>query len=141
MALNENSRLHATEFPYHELDGEDEDLDMNSAQVQAHIQAEVLEALRATISYVRSTDNARLTVDCLFLSLGDAEHVNVTMSSVGNQYGITKAAISKRVKRILRDLHLPITANNKSAQAAHEYARTNRTPLRVDHRLAARGRD
>jgi hypothetical protein len=41
--------------------------------------------------------------------------------------------VSKRVKKIRRDLHLPPNRNLKSAHACAIYAATNRSPARLDH--------
>ncbi len=133
MPLHENSRELATEFPYDEVDEE-------PPQPTANHAAESLEFARRLVSYVRSQPRARLTVDCLYLALGDAELEGETMTTVGARHGITKAAVSKRVGKIRADLHLPLSFNNKSAHASRQYALTNRSPLRLD-RAAPGGRD
>lgn len=130
--LNENSREHATEFPYDEIDGE------SPASTQ-HTHEDVLEFARRLVSYVRSQDRARLTVDCLYLALGDADLENETMTSIAAKWGITKAAVSKRVKKISQDLHLPPTANNKSRHASRRYAQTNLSPICLENRRVAGG--
>lgn len=97
--------------------------------------AETLEFARRLISYVRGQDRARMTVDCLYLALGDADLESETMTTVASRHGVTKAAISKRVKKVRSDLHLPLSLNNKSSHASHRYAQSNRSPLRLDARV------
>lgn len=126
MPLHENSLLASVGFPYDEVEDEEPLRGAND-----HF-PETLEFARRLVSYIRSHDRARLTVDCLYLALGDAEVEAETMSTVGAKHGITKAAVSKRVKKIRADLHLPPTSNNKSSYASHKYSRTNRSPLNLD---------
>lgn len=126
MSLHENSRELATEFPYHEVDEEP------APQAGPAHHAETLEFGRRLVSYIRGQDRARLTVDCLYLALGDAELEAETMTAVAAKHGITKAAVSKRVAKITADLHLPPTANNKSTHASKRYSLTNRSPVRLD---------
>lgn len=80
---------------------------------------------RRLISYARSKDRARLTLDCLYIALGDAEIEGVSMTEMSQRHGVTKAAISKRVREIREDLHLPRTGFNKTADACEKYRFTN----------------
>ena len=93
---------------------------------------DALELVRRVNSFIRAQDRSRLTVDCLFLALGDAEIEGETMTSVATKHGLTKAAISKRVKQIRLQLHLSINCNNKSPAASKRYAQSNYSPLRLD---------
>jgi hypothetical protein len=129
--LHENSLAASTGFPYDELDAEPP-----APGTEDH--ANALEFGRRLVSYIRSQDRARLTVDCLYLALGDAELEAETMSTVAAKNGVTKAAVSKRVKKIRRELHLPLTANNKSTHASQRYRISNASPLRLDGHSAAR---
>ena len=124
LPLHENSRECSVGFDYDSVDEEPADIPESKV--------ELLEFARRLVSFIRSKDRARLTVDCLYLALGDAELEGETMTSVARRHGVTKAAISKRVKEIRAALHLPTTPNNKSAHAAARYAQTNRSPLRLD---------
>jgi hypothetical protein len=124
MALHDNSLAASVGFDFDAIDGE--------APTSDTPRADALEFGRRLVSYIRSQDRARLTVDCLYLALGDAELEAETMSAVAARNGITKAAVSKRVKKIRADLHLPLSANNKSAHATQLYRRTNFSPLRLD---------
>ena len=131
MPLPTNSLAASVGFPYDELDCDDEpEQHVGPASATTH-DADVLEFARRLVSYIRSQDRARLTVDCLHLALGDADLEGLTMTQVGERWGITKAAVSKRVKKIRNDLHLPITANNKSAHASSRYRHTNVSPIRI----------
>jgi hypothetical protein len=124
---SENSLAASVDFPYDEIDADEPAAP--TASPSHH--ADTLEFARRLVSYIRSQDRARLTVDCLYLALGDAEVEAETMSTVAAKNGVTKAAVSKRVKKIRRELHLPITANNKSAAASARYRFTNASPLRL----------
>ena len=124
--LRENSRDCSVPFPYDEIDAKDD-----PAPEVLHDHAEVMEFARRLISYIRSKDRCRLTVDCIYLALGDADLESVTMTSVAAEHGVTKAWVSKRTKEIREQLHLSVNANNKSAHAAQRYRETNRSPLRL----------
>lgn len=99
---------------------------------------DTLEFARRLVSYIRAQPRARLTVDCIFLALGDSELEGENMTSVASRHGITKAAVSKRVKLIISDLHLPISINNKPDHVRRNHALANCSPLRLDRRAPAR---
>jgi len=129
--LHANSLAASVGFPYDELDCDDPEPDQPARRSHLSHDADALEFARRLVSYIRSQDRARLTVDCLHLALGDADLEGLTMTQVGARWGITKAAVSKRVKKIRADLHLPITSNNKSAHASSRYRHTNCSPIRI----------
>jgi hypothetical protein len=124
--LYDNSRDCAVEFPFDELDkppGDGEPLVFSLA--------DMLESMRRITRYIRTKDRTRLTVDCMFLALGDEDAESETMTSVAEKHGVTKAAVSKRTKEIRVQLHLSINANNKSSRAIAKY-RDNHSPLRIE---------
>jgi hypothetical protein len=123
MPVHENSLAASEPFNYAAIDGEVEKPPPVSLP-------DIFEFGRRIVSYIRSKDRARLTTDCLFLALGDAELEQETMTSVAKRHGITKAAVSKRTKEVRVHLHLNINANNKSTHAVEKY-RANRSPLRL----------
>lgn len=123
--LRENSKECSTDFPYDEIDGRADPGE------ELMTKADCFEALRKIVRFVRGKDRARLTLDCLHLALGDSEAEATTMTVLAEEYGLTKAAVSKRTKEIREQLHLSINANNKSAHAVEKY-RNNRSPLRLE---------
>ncbi len=127
MPLRENSPECSEPFRYQDIEPEPE--------VPEH-RVDAFEFARRLVSYIRAQPRCRLTVDCLFLALGDADLEEITMTTVGDKHGITKAAVSKRVKQIRADLHLPPNGNNKSAQAVQRYSQTNRSNLSLGTRRA-----
>lgn len=100
----------------------------------------IVEPLRRIFSYINSKERARLTVHCVCFALGvfDLEADNrayagpVTMTDLAKIHGVTKAAISRRVKEIRQELNLPPTRANKSSDACRKYARTNSSPIRLE---------
>ena len=125
MALHENSRECSVDFDYDAVDAQP------GAEPLTHSTGDVFEALRRYFRYIRSKDRTRLTLDCMFLALGDEDAQAETMTSIAEKHGLTKAAVSKRTKEIRADLHLSINCNNKSGSAVEKY-RGNRSPLRLD---------
>lgn len=126
--LYENSVRCSEPFPYDEIDAADQ------SSTQAHradVEADKLEFARRLVSFIRGKDRCRVTVDCLYLALGDADLEAITMTSIAADHGLTKAAISKRTKEIRQQLHLSINANNKSPHATQRYRETNRSPIRL----------
>jgi uncharacterized membrane protein YhiD involved in acid resistance len=124
MSLHENSKDCAIGFDYDAVEGKP------GAEPLVHSTGDLLEALRRNLRYIRSKDRARLTVDCLFLALGDEDAESETMTSIAEKHGLTKAAVSKRTKEIRAQLHLSINQNNKSADAVRQY-QNNRSPIRL----------
>lgn len=124
----ENSLSCSAPFPFDEID-EHEAGPVQRAKVDTV--ADKMEFARRLISFIRGKARCRVTVDCLFLALGDADLEAVTMTSVAAANGLTKAAISKRTKEIRQQLHLGVNANNKTEHASRRYAETNRSPLRL----------
>lgn len=120
-----NSLAVSEPFPYDELDNPE-------PSAEESRRGDTREALCRVLSYIASKNNCRLTIDCLLLALGSPDLEGETMTSIGKKRGCTKAAVSKRVKQIRRDLHLPLTFNNKPPYAARTYAATNRSPIRLD---------
>ena len=128
--LHENSRECSIGFDYDAIDEkENPKAPHRAAETLAHSHGDQMEFARWLIRFIRKKDRCRLTVDCLYLALGDADLEAITMTSVAAKRGLTKAAISKRVREIREQLHLPINANNKSQDARHRYTETNRSPL------------
>ena len=125
--LRENSRECSVDFDFDSVESE-----QDTAERPQFTQADLLETVRRVVSFIRSSDRSRLTVDCLYLALGDAELEGVTMTEVATKHGLTKAAISKRTRTVRERLHLPPNANNKSSRAVRQYGATNRSPLRLD---------
>lgn len=126
--LHDNSLACSAPFDFDQID---EHESSKSQRDQHEIEAEKMEFARRLVSFVRAQNRCRVTIDCLFLALGDAELEAVTMTSVAKANGLTKAAISKRTKEIRERLHLGMNANNKTEQANRRYAETNRSPLRL----------
>lgn len=132
--LFENSRNCSVGFDYDSLDGVEE-----TPSNLRFSEADLMEFGRRIISYIRAHDRARLTVDCMYLAMGDAEVEHVTMTDVAHLHGVSKAAISKRVRDCREELHLPVNANNKSPRACAVYARTNRSPVSFEARASRAG--
>jgi hypothetical protein len=121
--LHENALECSSPFPF-------DDLDPKAPEPDSRIQ--LFEFARRLVSYIAAQDRCRLTVEALYLALGDADLEGITMTDIAAKHGLTKAAVSKRVKKVRLDLHLPSNANNKSAHAIARYRQTNRSVLRLD---------
>jgi len=120
------------DFDYDRMDGDsgfESSCDRRKESKEQHL--DVLEFSRKLIRYIRSKPRARLTVDCLCIAIGDSEVEGVSMTELAVYHGITKAAISKRVKEIQEELHLPTTRYNKSDAASRTYALRNRSQLSI----------
>jgi hypothetical protein len=98
-----------------------------------------LEPLRRIFSYINSKERARMTVHCICFAIGifELESENrayngpVTMTDLAKLHGVTKAAISRRVREVQEELGLRPTRANKSENARRNYARTNCSPIRL----------
>ena len=102
-------------------------------------EASIVEPLRRIFSYINSKERARLTVHCVCFALGvfelESNNKNyrgpVSMTDLAKVHGVTKAAVSRRVKEIRSELKLPPTRANKSEHACRKYSRTNASPIRL----------
>lgn len=93
--------------------------------------ADVCEVLKRMLSFIRRYPKPGLTVDCLYLVIGDAALMGDTITTVAGKHGATKAAVSKRVRQIRQMLHLPQSIHNKPDHVARKYSRTNASPVVV----------
>jgi hypothetical protein len=85
------------------------------------------------LNLVRSTDRAAYAADCLVLALGGEIHPDgrtTTMTAVAATHGVTKAAVSKTVKRLQIELSLPPNQYNKSPHARERYRLRNCSPCK-----------
>lgn len=129
--LHENSRACSVDFDFDAIDAPPKP-GPAAPPTPEEIHYESLEFGRRLVSFIRRQGRARLTVDCLYLAMGDADLELVTMTDIAKLHGVSKAAVSKRVRKLRVELHLPPNANNKSERARDTYARTNCSPIRLD---------
>ena len=71
--------------------------------------------------------NPRLEAECISLAFGFGAARGKTMTEVAQQYGVTRATVSKRVREIQRAFNLPVSEFMKSDRARDTYALTNRS--------------
>lgn len=137
------------DFPYAEIDrrlGNDPDAaEIDSDKLVEHPQVRVFvaEAIRRVLRIVRADKLPRLQADCIVIAIGGElreDGTTLSMTQVASDWGITKAAVSKRVAKIREDLQLPTNRNLKSDESRKRYAITNVSPLNLAARLAG-GRD
>jgi hypothetical protein len=141
-------RLDASEdFPYDEVDRRlggtqaPEEIDADRMLEHPALQSFVAEAIRRTINLIRVDSFPRLQADCIVIAIGGElreDGTTLSMTEVARDWGITKAAVSKRVARIRANLHLPTNRNLKSDESRKRYAVTNSSPLNLRARLPGR---
>lgn len=71
--------------------------------------------------------NPRLEAECISLAFGYGASRGLTQTEVARQYGLTRAAVSKRVREIKKAFNLPASEFMKSDRARDIYALTNRS--------------
>lgn len=137
------------DFPYEEIDrrlgGEEPPREIDAAILLEHPQIRVFvaEAIRRVLRLVRADKFPRLQADCIVIAIGGElreDGTTLSMTEVASDWGITKAAVSKRVAKIRENLQLPTNRNLKSDESRKRYALTNASPLNLAARLAG-GRD
>ncbi len=137
------------DFPYEEIDrrlgGEEPPCEIDAAILLEHPQIRlfVAEAIRRVLRLVRADKLPRLQADCIVIAIGGElreDGTTLSMTEVARDWGITKAAVSKRVAKIRENLELPTNRNLKSDESRKRYALSNASPLNLAARLAS-GRD
>ena len=145
----EDGEDESEDFPYAEIDrrlGVDpyaEEIDADRLVGHPQVRVFVAEALRRVLRLIRSDKFPRLQADCIVIAIGGElleDGTTLSMTQVASEWGITKAAVSKRVAKIREDLQLPTNRNLKSDESRKRYAITNASPLNLAARLAG-GRD
>lgn len=76
---------------------------------------------------IEERQNPRLEAECISLAFGFGAARGLTQTQVAKQYGLTRAAVSKRVREIKRAFNLPASEFMKSDRARDIYALTNRS--------------
>jgi hypothetical protein len=102
----------------------------------------VARSLERVIRRLRADDRAPLAMDTLVIALGGGlkpDGTTLSMTEVGTDHGVTKAAVSKRVRHWRVFFHLPSNRYLKSDASRSKYALTNASPIRLGDR-PARGR-
>lgn len=85
----------------------------------------MFEFVRSVLERVVTAEKPRFEAACLLVALGVRESNNDSMRGMATHYGVTVAAVSKRVREIAAAYELPLTTFNKSAAAAAGYKLTN----------------
>ena len=97
------------DFPYEEIDrrlgGEEPPREIDAAILLEHPQIRVFvaEAIRRVLRLVRADKFPRLQADCIVIAIGGElreDGTTLSMTEVASDWGITKAAVSKRVAKI-----------------------------------------
>lgn len=78
---------------------------------------------------IDENENPRLEAECISLAFGFGAARGLTQTAVAERYGVTRAAVSKRVREIKRDFNLPASEFMKSDRAAATYRLTNKAKV------------
>lgn len=84
------------------------------------------ESLRALLDAVTMAARPRMEAECHRIAFGIRRSDDDSMRGVAKRSGVTVEAVSKRVEAIRVQHGLAINSFNKSAEAAANYAKTNR---------------
>lgn len=76
---------------------------------------------------IEDRHNPRLEAECISLAFGFGAARGLTQTQVARQYGLTRAAVSKRVREIKEAFNLPASEFMKSDRARDTYKLTNRS--------------
>lgn len=87
--------------------------------------AVMFEFVRSVLKRVATATRSKFEAECILVALGTRESNHDSMRSMAAHYGVTVAAISKRVREIAETYELPLTTFNKSAAASAGYKLTN----------------
>lgn len=87
--------------------------------------AVMFEFVRSVLERIVTAERPRFEAACLLVAIGVRESNGDSMRGMATHYGVTVAAVSKRVREIAAAYELPLTTFNKSAAAAAGYKLTN----------------
>lgn len=73
--------------------------------------------------------NPRLEAECISLAFGFGAALGLSQTEVAKRYGLTRAAVSKRVREIQQQFNLPASEFMKSDRAREVYRLTNKPRL------------
>ena len=75
---------------------------------------------------IDESKNPRLEAECISLAFGYGAAKGISQTAIAARYGLTRAAVSKRVREIKDAFELPVSEFMKSDRARAVYALTNR---------------
>jgi len=84
-----------------------------------------------SLLYVAQHDEPKRMIDCILIASGHKSSDGVSLKTVGQRFGVTKAAIHKQIKAVKMHLNLPRCRFNKSPESSLQYARYNKNLKRV----------
>ena len=87
---------------------------------QWRIEKRVRESTRKIVCEILGSKNARLTTECLSLVTGIG-YLGVSETSIAADFGITRAAVSKRCVELCKKLGLPPSRAMRSEEARNAY--------------------
>lgn len=76
---------------------------------------------------VEERHHPRLEAECISLAFGFGAARGLTLTEVADRYGLTRAAVSKRVREIAEQFGLPASSYMKSDRARRVYRLTNKS--------------
>lgn len=100
------------------------DLESPDAEPCVREAGELLKAFLFRI--IDETRNPRLEAECISLAFGYGAAKGLTQTALAARYGVTRAAVSKRVREIKETFALPVSEFMKSDRARAVYSLTNR---------------
>lgn len=113
----------------HPLDSIEPACDQPGYQAQRMDAEQVWDVIRRVIGELMQQDRARLALDCLALASGVA-FLGDSMTEVGRQHGLSRAAVSKRCIELLRKIGLPPSRAMRTLTAREAYAEARKETLR-----------
>jgi hypothetical protein len=88
---------------------------------------QIMQALALVMAKIIDADNSRMEADVIAMATGSFLRQGVTMRDLAKKYGVTVAALSKRVVQTAKDLELPPSHFMRSEKDRGTYALTNRS--------------
>lgn len=89
-------------------------------------QSSTLRCLSWILRDIVHAENPRLTAEVMAMGAGVLVNDDKTMTRMAEKWGVTRAAISKRVVTFCEEWNLPVSQFMKSERAREEYALTNK---------------
>ena len=106
------------EFDYDAVDG----LSPDDSIARMH------EFVKRLLSFLRTSPRKSLTLDCLYVAMGDAPMDMISLTDIAKKHGVTKQSVSIRVKELQRKLYLGPIRSQKSPVAGKSYELSNWRP-------------
>lgn len=83
------------------------------------------QSLVTCLLYIAKRSEPKIFIDCICYGIGHPAYEGSSMETIGRAFGVTKADVHKKIKRVMSDLSLPRARFNKDPKSSKQYVLFN----------------